>query len=207
MWRFCWSLLLRTPVLLWESAKLWVELAGVFYLGVGIFGVSTLTLPPLWTLVPVATLFLYGFMRAVYERVSTAEEDNERLSKRLATDEKRRAVKELLGVAIAQGTYLNKWLYQETDEGKKVTMKDVRDWVHRTRDLIEAAFDKGEARHFLNGDGYKREGVQPFHNLLASKDDYFIPARVWRLNELIIRANELPINPDFDPQDWMGSFA
>jgi hypothetical protein len=94
------------------------------------------------------------------------------------------------------------------EEGKKVLgQQDIEDWVHRTEHFIEAAFDKAEARRFMSGQGYKREGVQPYHNLVASMDKNSIPVRLWRLNELTVRANELPIDPDLDPESWRGHFT
>jgi hypothetical protein len=199
--RFCWELLLRTPLLLWESAKLWVEITGVFYIGVGIFGLATLTLPPLWTGIPVIALFLYGFMRAIYERVSTTEKQNEELSKRLAIAHKRKAVKDLLGDAVDQGKDLRVTVRKEGDEWSLVGQQDVEEWVHRTHDLIEAAFDKGEARRFLDSADYMPEKPLPYREIRVDPYKYHLEPRLQRLNELIVRANELEINPDLDPQE------
>jgi hypothetical protein len=63
-----------------------------------------------------------------------------------------------------------------------------KDSVRRTHDLIEAAFDKGEAQFFL-GDELDK-GFDP------------VDACLRRLDQLIVRGNSLNVNPDFDTQDW-----
>jgi hypothetical protein len=94
---------------------------------------------------------------------------------------------------------------KEGDEIKLVGQQDVEDWVHRTYDLIEAAFDKGEARRFLDSSDYKPEKPLPYREVRIDPYKYFLTPRLRRLNELILRANTLEINPDFDPQSFTQS--
>lgn len=68
----------------------------------------------------------------------------------------------------------------------------VNRWVERTHDLIEAAFDKGEAQYF-RGDEIDI-GFDPIDGCLA------------RLEQLIVRANALDPDPDFDPQKVRSRF-
>ena len=84
-------------------------------------------------------LFAYGFLKALYERFGGMEE-------RLATAKNRRAIKDLLGEAVDRGRNLQRTIRKEGDEIVIVSKQDVEDWVHGTHDLIEAAFDKGEAQ-------------------------------------------------------------
>ena len=72
--------------------------------------------------------------------------------------------------------------------------------MHATHDLVEAAFDKGEARHFLNSKGYDPGFEDPFRDTQLDPYKYFIQPRLKRLDELIVRANSLEVNPDFDPR-------
>ncbi len=99
---------------------------------------------------------------------------------------KRKAVKDLLGNAMKEGQGLRSSHKQERREKHDAA----RDWVGRTHDLIEAAFDKAEAQYF-RGDQIDR-GLDPVDGCLS------------RLEQLMVRANSLDINPDFDPQEWKG---
>ena len=142
-----------------------------------------------------AVLFCYGFLKAIRERFEDVEE-------KLAAVEQYKSVKDLLGEAADKGRALQRGIYKEGDEVITVTQQDIESWVHNTHDLIEAAYDKGEARHFMNSDDYRPETTLPFRNVYHDPYKYFVGVRLRRLDELIVRANELPINPDFDPQDW-----
>jgi hypothetical protein len=73
-WRFCGRLAWRAPGILWEASKGWVTFAGVAFLylgfnrqladqGLSVFG----SVSPLWALLPVGLLFVYGLMKANYE--------------------------------------------------------------------------------------------------------------------------------------------
>ncbi len=149
-----------------------------------------------WALVPLSALLVYGFLRALQERFEGLEE-------KVASARKRRDVKNLLGDALDKGNALRQ--SHRKDDGGGITLtshQDVVDWVQRTHDLIEAAFDKAEARHFMNSDGYEPEKPLPWRNVYVDPYRYHRTPRLRRLHELIVRANELEINPDFDPQDW-----
>ena len=94
--------------------------------------------------------------------------------------------------------------HRKDDEGRiKITShQDIVAWVDRTHDLIEAAFDKAEARHFMNSDDYEPAKYPPWREVRVDPYKYHLKPRLRRLHELVIRANELPISPDFDPQAW-----
>ena len=142
---------------------------------------------------PLLVLFAYGFLKALYERFGGMEE-------RLATAKNRRAIKDLLGEAVDRGRNLQRTIRKEGDEIVIVSKQDVEDWVHGTHDLIEAAFDKGEARHFLNSEGYDPGHNLPWRDARHDPYKYYIEPRLKRLDELIVRANSLEVNPNFDPR-------
>jgi hypothetical protein len=100
------------------------------------------------------------------------------------------------------GRALQRSVYKEGDEVIVVNQEEIKNWVHHTSDLIEAAYNKGEAQHFMNSDDYRPEKPAPFRNVYHDPYKYFVGVRLRRLDELIVRANELPVNPDFDPQEW-----
>lgn len=161
---------------------------------------------PLWALLPLALLFVYGLMKANYEAFRGVEQENERLQSKLALAAKRKAAKDLLGDAMDEGNILRQSHRKNSEEKIKFTShQDVVDWVERTHNLIEAAFDKAEARHFMNSDDYKPEKPLPWREVRVDPYRYHVIPRLRRLDQLIVRASELPLNPDFDPQHWKGS--
>ena len=145
-------------------------------------------------------LLVFGAMWAVYEKWKEADDQRQELEEKTATAAKRKTVKDLLGDAVDEGKNLQRTVYADGGELKLVSQQDVEDWVHRTYDLIEAAFDRGEAQHFLNSEDYKPEKASPFRDARHDPYKYFTEIRLRRLNELIVRANLLEISPDFDPQ-------
>lgn len=215
MLRFYWRLIKRTPVLLWRALTGLDKVAGVLTLLFGVIGIGAWReLFPLWTpFAAFGVILLYGFLRANYEDHLVVEaardkatSEKYRLRDRLSTVAKRKAVKDLLAEAADEGKELRGYVDRTRREIKIVPHPDIEDWIQRTHDFIEAAFDKGEARHFLSGEGYRQEGLSPADNLYLSRYPHAVPVRLWRLDQLIIRANELPINPDFDPEEWKDHF-
>jgi hypothetical protein len=187
--------------LLWEAFKRGDAIAALLAFLFGIAGLTwVLQLIPWW--IPVGALgllFLYGLLRANYEEFQKVEGAKQDLESKLASTEKRKAVKDLLGVAVEQGEDLRVILREEGGQWNLVSQQDVEDWVHRTHDLIEAAFDKGEARRFLDSSDYKPEKPLPYREVRADPYKYHLTPRLQRLNELIVRANSLEVNPEFDP--------
>jgi hypothetical protein len=120
----------------------------------------------------------------------------------LETAAKRKAVKELLGAAMHEGEKLKPGSYVEDGERVWLTEGCVENWIDSTRDLIEAAFDKEEGRRFMNSDGYEPEKRPPWREVRIDPYRYHLTPRLQRLDELILRASELPIDPDFDPDEW-----
>jgi len=118
------------------------------------------------------------------------------------TDEvKRAALNRLLGSALEEGQRLSQGRrYRQVEdesgdeEEKRPTAADkyrgeIHGWVYATHELIEAAFGKAQARRFMNNEG-------------DMGGPYLMSARIERLHELIDKMHDLPINPDFDPQEW-----
>jgi hypothetical protein len=200
-------LLKRSFPLFWEAVKRGDTIASVLFAVLGVAGLSwILQFIPLW--VPAGALgliFIYGLLRANYQEFREVEDAKRILEAKLATARKRKAVKDLLGVAVEQGEDLRVTLRKEGDSFRFVSKQDVEEWVHRTRDLIEAAFDKGEARRFLDSSDYKPEKPLPYREIRSEPYKYHLTPRLQRLNELILRANTLEINPDFEPQRFAQS--
>jgi len=144
-------------------------------------------------------IFIYGLLRANYQEFREVEDAKRNLESKLASARKRKAVKDLLGLAVEQGEDLRVLTRKEDGEWKIISQQDVEDWVHRTHDLIEAAFDKAEARRFLDSSDYTPEKALPYREIRIDPYKYFLEPRLRRLNELIVRANSLEVNPDFDP--------
>ena len=215
------GLVWRTPFILYEASKGWTTFTTVlvFYLlfnkkiaawGYGVIG----TVSPWWALAPVGILFLYGLMQANYEaftkveqRADDAEAENKRLAAQLDGKAKRKAVKDLLGAAVEQGERLRGEMRRVGNDYRFNTKDDVKDWVDMTHDFIEAAFDKGEARRFLDSGDYTPK------NPLATEEEpavdtyeYHLEPRLRRLHELIQRANGVEINPNFYARYWMDRF-
>jgi len=199
--RFYWPTVRRTFSILWTATDRYVTYAGIGASLLTFFSPELALLPwgylPVlsrwWAVVPLLVLFAYGFLKALYERFGGMEE-------RLATAKNRRAIKDLLGEAVDRGRNLQRTIRKEGDEIVIVSKQDVEDWVHGTHDLIEAAFDKGEARHFLNSEGYDPGHNLPWRDARHDPYKYYIEPRLKRLDELIVRANSLEVNPNFDPR-------
>lgn len=203
MLRYYWSLLRRMPILLWGSAKRWEAVVGVITLCLTALGVSVGWRPWWVVFAPILLLFLYGLLRTNYETFLEVESVKDKLETRLAASKKRRAVKDLLGNAVDEGKNLQRTISADKGELKIVSQQDIEDWVHRTYDLIETAFDKGEAQHFLNSADYKPEKPYPFRNARHDPYRYFTGVRLRRLDELVVRANSLEINPEFNPHSYV----
>jgi len=100
-----------------------------------------------------------------------------------------KAVKDLLGKAMKEGQGLRSSHKQERNEKYHA----VRDWVRRTHDLIEAAFDTAEAQYFRGSE--IDTGLDPVDGCLS------------RLEQLMVRANSLDVNPNFDPEPYQELFV
>lgn len=199
-------MVLRIPASLWEASKGWTTFVGILALylaatpklqewGLSLFG----NISPLWALAPVGFLFLLGLMRAPFEEYQRLQEEKEGIERRLATDEKQVALKDLLGIAYENGIEVS---------GGGVSKEDRQRWVDETQRLIEAAFGKGQAQIFLINSGITYENLfgytpsNPLAQVIPSSDVAWIPARLRRLDELIASADSLPMRPDFNPRDW-----
>ncbi len=149
---------------------------------------------------------MYGFLKVNQENIREVEAARDKAQGHLATIEKRIALKDLLGEAREEGPRA----FGTHAEG-------VLDrWRERTKDLIEAAFGKGEAQLFLSDEGYPTHSLpgNPGNDALAvfaranmsarNPRERMIGYRLRCLDSLILRMGSLPIRPDFDPQDGEG---
>ena len=160
--------------------------------------------------VPVAAIILfsiYGFFSAVYQEYREVEQERNALKGGQVTAAKRKAVKELLGDAMRGGEKLKAGSYVEDGERIIVSNERVENWIDGTRDLIEAAFDKEEGRRFMNSDGYEPAKRPPWQEVRIDPYRYHLTPRLQRLVQLILRAGELPIAPDFDPDVWRDRYS
>lgn len=196
MLRFYWRLVKLTPLVLVQAFKRFDLFASALAALLALVGFSAWQQFLPWWVPLVAFLFLllYGFLRANYEEFQKVENKKEQLESKVATDEKRASVKDLLGTAYANGSYL------VNNEG------DIEGWVATTRNLIEAAFSKSEAQLFLSNRGYTLENVEGVTSANSghrffNTDVFWIEARLKRLEDLIFRADSLNIRPGFDPQE------
>src|SRR5215210_4580764 len=150
MLRFYWPTFRRTFGILCTATDRYVTAVGVGSSLLAFFSPELAQLPwgnfpalsRWWAVVPLAVLLVYGFLKAIHERFEGVEE-------KLVAVERHKAVKDLLGNAIDEGRALQRTVYKKGGETIVVSRQDVEGWVHHTHDLIEAAYDKGEARHFL----------------------------------------------------------
>jgi hypothetical protein len=196
----------RTGVLLVRFYARADLLVGAITLVGGAGIVALFRLVPWWgVLIGLVLLVLYAFAIAVFDKIRETEDGIATLEGKLSTAKKRRAVKDLLGVAVEQGEDLRVTLRREGDSFRLVSKQDVEEWVHRTYDLIEATFDKGEARRFLDSSDYTPVKTAPYREIRIDPYKYHLTPRLQRLHELILRANTLEIDPDFDPQRFAQS--
>jgi hypothetical protein len=147
-----------------------------------------------WALVPLLLLVAYGFLRALQERFEGLEE-------KLATAEKFRAFKQLLGEAIQEGKLVR----------QSSPPEPLHEWVDRTEAFIEVALDKVAALRFLDNSGYTREELEYDYATEGSwgelrHEKYVREFRVRRLDELAQSVTPEDLNPHFNPQDYEGYF-
>jgi len=139
---------------------------------------------PWWVPVGVfSLLFLYGLLAASYDEFRAVKRTNERLESKIATAAKRKAIKDQLGEAIKEGRRLRTY-----GKGEQAALRPaVSKWVDDTQGFIERAFEKAEALYFRGSEIDDR--LWPVDECLR------------RLDHLRAQANDLNINPDFDPQN------
>jgi hypothetical protein len=194
---------------LWRAVALWET---IDFLGAGGHMATLGTLfESVWGPILLVLVGLFGLYRVVSARLPDVQ-----------SAVNRKAAKDVLGQALREGQSLAKGKgYAFEDEHyyvvdlEKLELdsryqekfdREVREWVHKTHDFIEAAFDKGKAHRFLDSGDYKPKGALPFKQTRLEPYKYHLTPRLQRLNELNARADELEVNPDFDTQYWMGRF-
>jgi hypothetical protein len=208
MWHFYWRSIRRIPSLAVEAVKRIDTFVGFLTICVWVFIGGTVAgawwqqLP--WQVPATAILVfsIYGFLSAVYQEYRQVEQERDVLKEGRETGAKRKAVKELLGAAMRGGEKLKAGDYVEDGERVLVSQECVEKWIDSTRDLIEAAFDKEEGRRFMNSEGYEPKKRPPWREVRIDPYRYHLTPRLQRLDQLILRASELPIDPDFDPDEW-----
>ncbi len=83
--RFYWKLILRIPGSLWGSASFLEKTISVSAFCLSVFGVTAWwPFSPLWALAPVALLFIYGLMKANYDKFRELERERDALQIRIA---------------------------------------------------------------------------------------------------------------------------
>jgi hypothetical protein len=177
---------LGAPRILWEASKGWVTFTGVAFLylsfnrqlaawGLSVFG----SISPLWGLLPVGLLFVYGMMKANYEellKLGAVREDTE-------DSERRRTIKSLLRDLQARGRALAENYNDYQDNS--VTDEDLERWRQETYNLIEAAFGKQEAETFLSNEEYPFDERNYLLGWQEHRHDVsFMEARLWHLHKL-----------------------
>ena len=199
MRHFYWQLAKRSFPLFWDTLKQGDAIAGVLTSLFGIAGLTwVLQLIPWW--VPVGAfsfLFLYGLLKANFETFQQveaarkeAQDEKERLQKRLTTHEKRAEIKRAMAQAALEGELLH---------NGKPTKEQAQSWANRVAVMIWDALDAGEVRLFYNDFDASVNTVAE-----ESEEKQAIRRRLKRLHELIPEVNSLDVNPDFDVRDWIG---
>lgn len=149
----------------------------------------------MWSpLVPIGILFLYGLLRANYERFQELEADRDKIAAERdaaisqgRNEEMRTAVESRLGSLREEGEGLRSSGYE-----------DIEAWTSKTKNFIEAAFGTGRAQLFLSNAGYTAsEDVQGF---VLRPEEVWLEFRLRRLDELIAQSDALAISPNFNPQ-------
>jgi hypothetical protein len=212
-WRFLvfwFDVALRTLALVPQAFKRLDLLYGVVPIVLGAGAGLYLNLIS-WWMVFVA-LLVFGLMWAVYEKWKGANDRKEELEEKLAEQQKRIAVKDLLGDAQEEGEGLKQgrkytFTAEVSDEYQAIYDEEVRVWINRTYNLINDALGKAEAQRFISNQGYTEIELlgyepPPYVYLSSTQRKYLIPPRLRRLHELTARLHDLDVNPDFDPQDW-----
>jgi hypothetical protein len=123
-----------------------------------------------------------------YQIVSSAEAQNE----------KRLAMKDLLGAAIYDAETLPVPKTESQDD-VSVYVHDYDAWNSKTARLIEVAYGRGEANRFTNYAGMQIfVDINAPSTLTRSK----LGAGIQRLNELIPRVDSVSMLPEFDPRKY-----
>ncbi len=184
---FPWAVNALIGLVGWWSDASYLEIAGAIIVASIVTYLVVFLLAALWR-------------RGAFDRRTTQSE----------TQEKRKAVRELLGDALEQGQHLQKGMYLHGERLRDANQEDVEKWVDRTHDFIQDAFGKLEAQHFLSREGYSDEELlgsvvhKKYYKRFPPRflnDKYFVKARVKRLQELCL-GNLPEIKPDFNPEDY-----
>jgi hypothetical protein len=153
---------------------------------------------PAFVIASAVFLFGRGLLKENQRRIQKAERDNERLQASITTDEERRALKDLLGIAHEKGDEVYELRENDSVEWRE---RRIRQWVNDIHALIEAALDKSAAKQFLSNDGYDfGRHIDSVTEHRQSRDILYVPARQWSIRELSRRIDRerLNIRPDFD---------
>jgi hypothetical protein len=162
---------------------------------------------PVFLLVSLVILFVRGLVKANYDKFTEVEDRKCVLQRQLDDRIKRKAVKDLLGEAEKQGKSLRGPMRKVGNDFRYNTKDDIEDWVHRTHDFIEAALDKGEARLFLDSsEDMPKNPLATEEMPVVDTYEYHLEPGLRRLQELIVRANDLEVNSDFYARYWMDRF-
>jgi hypothetical protein len=202
--RFHWRLVKRLPELLWASASRVEKVIGVVSFLLSVFGLTawfaTLLaawldtwwpISPLWALLPLAFLFVYGLMKANYEAFQEVDDRKEELEKKLEEKKKRMALRRLLGEAVTRGHLLR---------AQDPSRHEAEVWGRNTHDLVVDALTVAEAEFLLAGD-------YPDATTDLTDTQRWMKYRIDRIMKLLEQLHNFDINPNFNPdnypKDWM----
>jgi hypothetical protein len=137
----------------------------------------------------------YGWYRAAASEFELA---NNKIQSAASAEQKARTglVKDQLVAAISDGGDLVQGLPNETDDF--MAERSVEAWVHRTHDLIDAAYGSDEGALFMDNSGYALYSDGTARRRLGN----FVDGRVRRLSELLQRADSMTVREEFDPARW-----
>ena len=106
------------------------------------------------------------------------------------------AFKTLLGAAERRGRVLLGEANRARDLDE--TQREAHAWAEETQQLIQRAAGEGEASFLMSNVGVELpSGVAPGRQIRI-----FIDGRLRRIGDLIQRADTLPLEPDFDPDEF-----
>jgi hypothetical protein len=131
----------------------------------------------------------YGWYRAAVSEFELSNNKTQSAEQRVRTG----LVKDRLGSAIAAGNDLLDGLPNQRDDFTAELV--VEAWIHRTHDLINAAYGNGEAALFMDSSGYILHADGSTRSNLRK----FVDGRMRRLSELVQRADGMTVREEFDP--------
>jgi hypothetical protein len=211
MWHFYWRSIRRIPSLAVEAVKRVDTFVGLLTICVWVFiggtaaGAWWQKLPWQVPVTAIIVFLIYGFLRAVYQQHSVVEKERERIevARREAQDEKERLQKRL--TTIEKRVEIKRAMAQAALEGQLLhdnnpTKEQCQSWANRVAVMIWVALgDVGRVRLFYNDFDVPVNAVAD-----DSEAKQAIRRRLKYIHELIPQVDSLNVSPDFNDQVWLG---